>query len=320
MLSVMPNTCTRNGTVTARNSAVPFAHNVEPSGSTNRAISGGIPSSRSATAMLVGSVAVLELVENAVTMLVPIRPQNTVGLKPPAMRTSAESTIGAVQRQSDQHHRDVRPQIPQQLPPELRRRDEYQREHAEGGEVHDDVDDLGDRLLQRVEHPQDRPGLVLRDEREGGAERQGKHDDAEDVEVGRRLNRISRDHIDERLETEPRAASLYPLRLRAIGGHQAFTQRRLHAFPWPHYLHEQQAQRRGDGGGYQEVPDRPRTHPPHLADVAPAGDCEGNGGEHQRNHGHEEQTKENLADGVRDVVTEPLHPRRPGSEHVGGDA
>src|SRR5207302_10908863 len=63
-----PKTCARKSTVTPSNSAVPFMHIVDPSGSTKPAILGGIFNSLSATAMLVGSVALLELVEN-VTMM-----------------------------------------------------------------------------------------------------------------------------------------------------------------------------------------------------------------------------------------------------------
>src|SRR5207249_5434162 len=68
-----PKTCARKRTVTPSNSAVPFMHIVDPRGSTKPAILAGIFSSSSATAMLVGSVALLELVENAVTMLARIR-------------------------------------------------------------------------------------------------------------------------------------------------------------------------------------------------------------------------------------------------------
>src|SRR5438034_7203167 len=65
-------------------------HIVEPSGRTKPAILGGIFSSSSATAMFVGSVALLELVENAVTMLARIRLQNTRGSSPPNSRTSSD--------------------------------------------------------------------------------------------------------------------------------------------------------------------------------------------------------------------------------------
>ena len=65
-------------------------HMVEPSGRTNPAILGGIFSSSSATAMLVGSVALLELVENAVTMLAPMRLQKARGERPPNTRTSSD--------------------------------------------------------------------------------------------------------------------------------------------------------------------------------------------------------------------------------------
>src|SRR5437773_693000 len=85
-----PNTCARNRTVTPSYSAVPFMHIVEPRGSTKPAILGGIFSSSSATAMLVGSVALLELVENAVTMLARMRLQHTRGASPPSARTSSD--------------------------------------------------------------------------------------------------------------------------------------------------------------------------------------------------------------------------------------
>src|SRR5690606_27082088 len=74
-----PNTWARNSTVTPSYSAVPFMFIVAPSGSTKPAIGGGTPSSPCATAMLVGSVALLELVENAVTMLARLRFQNAMG-------------------------------------------------------------------------------------------------------------------------------------------------------------------------------------------------------------------------------------------------
>src|SRR2546428_6656231 len=65
-------------------------HIVDPSGSTKPAILGGIPSCCSATAMFVGSVALLELVENAVTMLARMRLQKTRGESPPNTRTSTD--------------------------------------------------------------------------------------------------------------------------------------------------------------------------------------------------------------------------------------
>src|SRR5437867_13339913 len=65
-------------------------HIVEPRGRTKPAIVGGIFSSSSATAMLVGRVALLELVEKAVTMLARIRLQNTRGDRPPSKRTNRE--------------------------------------------------------------------------------------------------------------------------------------------------------------------------------------------------------------------------------------
>src|SRR2546425_11490440 len=65
-------------------------HMVEPRGRTKPAIFGGIFSSSSATAMLVGRVALLELVEKAVTMLARIRLQNTRGERPPSKRTNRE--------------------------------------------------------------------------------------------------------------------------------------------------------------------------------------------------------------------------------------
>src|SRR6267143_6507482 len=83
-----PNTCARKRTVTPSYSAVPFMHIVEPRGSTKPAILGGILNSSSATAMLVGRVALLELVEKAVTMLARIRLQNTRGDRPPSTRTN----------------------------------------------------------------------------------------------------------------------------------------------------------------------------------------------------------------------------------------
>src|SRR2546430_6087088 len=70
-------------------------HMVEPRGSTKPAILGGIPSSSSATAMLVGSVALLELVENAVTMLARMRLQNTTG------RSRSEEHTSELQSQSN---------------------------------------------------------------------------------------------------------------------------------------------------------------------------------------------------------------------------
>ncbi len=86
----MPNTCARNSTVTPSYSAVPFMHIVEPSGSTNPAILGGIFSSFSATEMLVGNVALLELVENAVARLAVILRQKVSGFRPPRKRTIKE--------------------------------------------------------------------------------------------------------------------------------------------------------------------------------------------------------------------------------------
>src|SRR5207244_13277610 len=78
-----PNTCARKSTVTPSNSAVPFMHIVDPRGSTKPAILGGIFSSSSATAMLVGSVALLELVGDAVTMRARMRLAQTRGGRPP---------------------------------------------------------------------------------------------------------------------------------------------------------------------------------------------------------------------------------------------
>jgi len=59
------NTWARNSTVAPSNSEVPFMLSVAPSGSTKPATSRGRPSSSRATRIDVGSVALLDEVENA---------------------------------------------------------------------------------------------------------------------------------------------------------------------------------------------------------------------------------------------------------------
>src|SRR5438094_10669417 len=97
-------------------------HIVEPSGSTKPAICGGIFSSSSATAMLVGSVALLELVENAVTMLARTRLQKTRGERPPSRRTSTRSEERRVGKEcrsrGSAYHRQQTPRTNRAIPRE----------------------------------------------------------------------------------------------------------------------------------------------------------------------------------------------------------
>ena len=71
---------------------------VAPSGSTKPATVGGTPISCSAVAMLVGSVALLELVEKAVMTEARAFFQKTSGLMPPRKRTSREMETAACRK------------------------------------------------------------------------------------------------------------------------------------------------------------------------------------------------------------------------------
>jgi hypothetical protein len=85
-----PNTWARNSTVMPSNSEVPFMHIVLPMGSTKPAMDCGTPMFFSMTARLVGSVALLLLVEKAVTMDVRMRPKNSRGEMPMRDRRMSE--------------------------------------------------------------------------------------------------------------------------------------------------------------------------------------------------------------------------------------
>ncbi len=69
---------------------MPFWFAVEPTVSTKRLTWGGSPSSRSATTSAVGRVALLEAVENAVSMAVRMPRKNLIGLMPPSHATEIE--------------------------------------------------------------------------------------------------------------------------------------------------------------------------------------------------------------------------------------
>ena len=82
-----PKTWARNSTVTPSNSAEPFWFIDAPAVSTNRAIARGSPSSVSATRSVVGKVAALDAVANAVVSASREPRKNVAGPMPPSTRT-----------------------------------------------------------------------------------------------------------------------------------------------------------------------------------------------------------------------------------------
>src|SRR5207248_5732 len=87
-----PNAWARNSTVTDSNRAVPLWFIEAESGSTNRDTGGGTFSSSSAHFIVVGRVALEELVLNAVTIVPRDRRKNSTGDIPPRNFTSSGST------------------------------------------------------------------------------------------------------------------------------------------------------------------------------------------------------------------------------------
>ncbi len=88
--SSTPNTWARKSTVAPSKSAVPFMLRVAPSGRTKPQISGGMRSPSRPTLIVVGSVALLEDVENAVRMTISDCRKNSRGLR----RATSASTTG----------------------------------------------------------------------------------------------------------------------------------------------------------------------------------------------------------------------------------
>ncbi len=76
-----PKTWARKRTVAPSKRAVPFMFMVAPRGRTKPAIWGEMPRSRSAVSMVVGRVALLELVEKAVTITTRMRRKNSRGAR-----------------------------------------------------------------------------------------------------------------------------------------------------------------------------------------------------------------------------------------------
>src|SRR6266540_2761465 len=160
--------------------AVPFMHIVLPMGSTNPAIRCGTPSCSCAMSSAVGSVALLELVENAVTSAARMREKNITGERPIRNRTMPEivmstcassapstvSTNAAIATSKSNPNRD----------------DEVQR-------------------FQEVDH---RLRAIRRDDRERSAEHQAEEDHAQHVGIGGRLDGITRDDVHQRIDAELR--------------------------------------------------------------------------------------------------------------------
>ena len=105
--SAIPKTWARKMTVIPSKRAVPFMHIVLPSGSTKPAIDGGIPRFCSATARAVGSVALLELVLNAVTSAARIRLKNRIGIDADDQTQDQRQVDQYVHQQRANHHQDV---------------------------------------------------------------------------------------------------------------------------------------------------------------------------------------------------------------------
>ena len=93
-----PKISARKITVMPSKIAVPFMHIVLPIGSTKPAMRCGTPSCSCAMSSAVGSVALLELVENAVISAARMREKNSSGDIPIRNRMIAESVIDDVQR------------------------------------------------------------------------------------------------------------------------------------------------------------------------------------------------------------------------------
>ena len=95
--SSIPKTWAMKSTVTPSKSAVPSMFMVAPSGTTKPATSFGTPSFSSATRSVVGSVALLDEVEKAVTMTIQASWKNAAGLRP-ATNFSASGYTTAMKR------------------------------------------------------------------------------------------------------------------------------------------------------------------------------------------------------------------------------
>ena len=220
-------------------------------------------------------------------------------------------------QQADEHDQHVGEQFTQDIPPQEGRHDEDQPEHTIGSEVHRHPDDLGDRIADGVEHPDEGPRLLLRDQREGGTEHQGKEEDAEHIEVRGRLDRIARHDVHEQVGAEARG----PARLQAgdlppVGIEQLLAHLDGHAHAGTHEIHERDADHGGDHGGQEEVGERPHPHAAHFPDVTELCHAERDGREHERHHRHEEQPQEDLTHGTGDVRVDPAHPQRPARPEV----
>ena len=90
--SESPKNCARKSTVTPSKSAVPFWLPVDPRVSTKPEISRGTPSRSSVTRSAVGSVALLELVENATIMISRILRKKVTGFMRAKTRIRIEYT------------------------------------------------------------------------------------------------------------------------------------------------------------------------------------------------------------------------------------
>jgi hypothetical protein len=154
-------------------------------------------------AIAVGSVALLELVENAVT-------SRAHALVEQQWRHSHEESQdrGDVDRhvkyQRTQHDRDVPRKRTKQVEPEPRRHAEYQPHHAVRRQPHGYLDNLYDDVIDGFQHAQHRLCALRGDQREGRPEQQREEDQAEKVEVNRRLDGVARHDVDEGLDPERR--------------------------------------------------------------------------------------------------------------------
>ena len=84
----MPKTCATNKTTQPSKSAVPFILIVAPSGNTNPATAGRIPKSDWPTCIEVGNVALLDEVENAVTIIGIDRRKKSMGFRLAIVRSN----------------------------------------------------------------------------------------------------------------------------------------------------------------------------------------------------------------------------------------
>jgi hypothetical protein len=212
-----------------------------------------------------------------------------------------------VQEQAAEHDEDIGPERRKQLQPEPRGDAEDQSRDAVRRQSHRHFDDLDDDVLQRLQDIEHRTRARHRDERQRRTEHQPEKDQADHVHVHRRLQRVVRDDVDQRLNAEVLLfRDRYPgRRVGGIGLKKTRSDILGNARTRAYRENEEDAQRCRQGGAHEEVGDRLASDAPNLPKVAKAGDAKRDRGEDQRHHDHEEQSEKDLPDRSSDVLVDP---------------